>query len=142
MYPQTTGRYEGFQELLQPPGSDFALQQMVRLLQPLNAESPIFVTPSGMTMPVREEHLENAEFPIEVTLSGMTMLVREVQPTNASSPMVVTPSGMMMLVREERPLKAESAIAVTLIPPIFSGITASESVPAHPNMVIDSSPFL
>ena len=96
MYPQTTGRYEGFQELLQPPGSDFALQQMVRLLQPLNAESPIFVTPSGMTT-----------------------LVREVHPSNA-----------------------ESAIAVTLIPPIFSGITASESVPAHPNMVIDSSPFL
>ena len=55
---------------------------LAREVHPQNAESPIFVTPSGMTMLVREVHPLNAEFAIAVTLiplivSGIVMLVLE-----------------------------------------------------------------
>ena len=60
--------------------SDVAfIYALVRLLQSLNAKSPIEVTLSGMLMLVRLVQLENASFPIEVTLSGMLMLVRLLQ---------------------------------------------------------------
>ena len=42
-------------------------------------------------MPVRPVQPENAESPMLVTLSGMTMLVRLLQPQNASSPMLDPP---------------------------------------------------
>ena len=45
----------------------------------------------------------NAELPIEVTLSGITMLVRDVQPENALFPTLVTLSGITMLVSDVQP---------------------------------------
>jgi hypothetical protein len=45
-----------------------------------------------MVMLVRPVQPLNAESPIKVTLSGMVMLVRPVQPLNAEPPMEVTPS--------------------------------------------------
>ena len=41
------------------------------------------VTPSGMTISVREEQPEKAQDPIEVTLSGISISVREEQPEKA-----------------------------------------------------------
>ena len=46
----------------------------VRLLQSLNAYSPIEVTPSGMVTEVRLWQRWNAYSPIEVTLSGIMVV--------------------------------------------------------------------
>ena len=56
-------------------------------------------------MLVREEHPRNAQSPIAVTISGMTMLAREVHPLNAEFAIAVTlipliVSGIVMLVLE------------------------------------------
>ena len=47
-----------------------------RLVQYLNASSPILVTLSGIVMLVRLSQPKNASLPILVTLSGIVMLVR------------------------------------------------------------------
>ena len=48
------------------------------------------VTPSGITMEVREEQLEKHWPPMEVTVEGMLMEVREEQPVKVLVFMVVT----------------------------------------------------
>ena len=50
----------------------------------------MLVTPSGITMLVRLLQPLNAESPMLVTPSGITMLVRLLQKTNALAPMLVT----------------------------------------------------
>ena len=52
---------------------------LVRLVQSLNALSPILVTLLGILMLVRLAQSENAYSPISVTLSGIVMHVRLVQ---------------------------------------------------------------
>ena len=47
-----------------------------RFEQPLNAESPILVTPSGIVTLVKLKHAQNAYSPILVTLSGIVILSR------------------------------------------------------------------
>ena len=96
--------------------------------QPLNAYSPIEVTPSGMTMNSNEEQPLNAYPPIEVTLLGMT-----VDPQTISSSLVAVLMIALQLSREsytglsglttidsneEQPLNASYPTEVTL-----SGIT-------------------
>ena len=48
----------------------------VRLIQPLNAESPILVTLFGISMLVSPLHPLNATAPILVTLFGISMLFK------------------------------------------------------------------
>ena len=50
--------------------------------QSSNARSTIVVTPSGMTMLVREEHPENAAYPIVSTLDGMLISLNALQSSN------------------------------------------------------------
>ena len=68
---------------------------LVRLVQPLNAYSPMEVTLSGIVTLVRPVQSLNAYSPIEVTLLGIVILVRPVQPLNAKFPMVVTLLGIL-----------------------------------------------
>jgi hypothetical protein len=65
--------------------------------QPLNADFPIEVTLSGITIDFKDEQPLNAYSPIEVTPSGMTMDSKEEQHLNASPPIEVTPSGIIIL---------------------------------------------
>ena len=51
-----------------------------RLVQFLNAEAPMLVTPSGMAMAVRPLQASNALSPMMVTPSGMAMALRPLQP--------------------------------------------------------------
>ena len=87
-----------------------------RLLQFLNAEVPILVTLSGITMLASPVHPENAEFPIVVTVLGIVMLVILVHPENAEFPIVVTVLGIVMLVIPVQPENAESPI---FVPPVI-----------------------
>ena len=48
----------------------------VRLLQPENADSPIFLTPSGIVILAIPPHSANAPSPMLVTLSGIATLVK------------------------------------------------------------------
>ena len=54
--------------------------------QPLNAYSPIEVTPSGMLIEVREEQSKKAYEPIEVTASGMFIETSAEQSRKAEPP--------------------------------------------------------
>ena len=56
---------------------------LVSLLQPLNADSPILVTLSGIVMLERLLQSENALSPMLVTLFGIVMLERLLQSENA-----------------------------------------------------------
>ena len=72
------------------------LMGMVTLIRgsptnPLNAETPMLVTPLPRVMLVRLEHPENAKSPMLVTLLGIVTLVSLEHLTNAPSPMLVTP---------------------------------------------------
>ena len=50
---------------------------VVRALQPLNAESPIVMTPAGIVIEVRALQLLNAYFPIVVMPAGSLTVVSE-----------------------------------------------------------------
>ena len=56
---------------------------LVSPLQPLNADSPILVTPLGIVILVSELQPSNADIPILVTLFGIVILVSLLQPLNA-----------------------------------------------------------
>ena len=59
---------------------DLQLREMVvKLLQALNADSPMVVTLSGIVMLVKSQQSENAYAPMLVTLSGIVMLVKLLQ---------------------------------------------------------------
>ncbi len=49
----------------------------------MNTESPILVTPLGISILVKLLQLENAEEPMLVTLLGISILVKLLQPENA-----------------------------------------------------------
>ena len=68
----------------------------VSIGQPLNAESPMLVTLSGIVTEVKPVQPSNALAPMLVTLSGIVIGVRLVQSLNAFSPMLVTVSGIVM----------------------------------------------
>ena len=95
---------------------------LVKPVQSRNAESPMFVTPSGIvTFPeqvvpsikipftitsgfsfcllVNQGVPENARFPMLVTLLGISMLVKLLHQENAFSPMHVTLPGIVMSVK-------------------------------------------
>ena len=78
---------------------------LVRLLQSLNALSPILVT-----------------------LFGMVTLVRLLQPMNTLSFITVTLSGMVTLVRLRRASNADCPILVTGLPLHSAGIIISVSL--------------
>ncbi len=63
---------------------------LVRLVQSLNAHSPMLITLSGMVMEVSPVQSLNAYSPMLVTLEGMVMEVKLVQPRNALRPILVT----------------------------------------------------
>ena len=67
--------------------------------QPPNTPSPILVTLLGMVMLVRLVQSLNAELLISVTPFEMAMSVKPVQLRNASVPMLVTLPGTATLVR-------------------------------------------
>ena len=58
---------------------------LVKLLQFLNAHSPILVTLSGIVTLIKLLQPQNAPYPILVTLSGIVILVKLLQPENAQS---------------------------------------------------------
>ena len=66
----------------------------VRFLHDSNAESPMVVTPSGITTLVREAQPQNAPLPMVVTLSGITTLVIWFFSVNSQAGISVTPSAM------------------------------------------------
>ena len=86
---------------------------LVRLVQSLNADFPIFFTDGGMMMLAREEQSENAKSPISVSNSGMLMFLREEQSRKVNVSIFVTDSGMLILIREEQPENAPAPISVT-----------------------------
>ena len=61
-----------------------------KLLQPENAEFPMLVTLSGMSIINRKRESSNALSPMLTTLFGITTLEREQQPENAQISMLVT----------------------------------------------------
>ena len=65
----------------------------VRVIQKLNAPSPMLVTESGIIMLLRLQQPENAHLPILVTESGIVILFK-VQFSNARSPISFTQSGI------------------------------------------------
>ena len=75
---------------------------LVRLVQPVNAPSPILVTLLGMMILVTGIPANQPD-PIAGNPSTKVMLVRLVQPVNAPSPILVTLLGIVMLVREVQP---------------------------------------
>ena len=70
----------------------FGISMLVSSLQQLNAESPMLVSWlfSPNVMPVRLLQLLNALSPMLVTLFGISMLVSSLQQLNAESPMLVS----------------------------------------------------
>ena len=69
----------------------FALKfNVVKLLQSLNASSPIKVTFSGIETEVKLLQNMNAHPPIEVTLLGIETEVKLLHSKNAASPIEVT----------------------------------------------------
>ena len=60
----------------------------------------MFVTLSGMVMPVKVAQPENAPSAILVKLDEIVILVSELQQLKAADPMLVTLSGMAMSVSE------------------------------------------
>ena len=105
---------------------------LLRLVQYLNARSPILVTLLPMVTLVRLVQQLNASLPILVTLLGMVMLVRLVQFRNAPSPILVTLLGIVILVRFVQSSKASNEITVTALPSYFDGITISATPLAVP----------
>ena len=91
---------------------------LVRPEQSLNAPYELYtiaVTVDGMARLVRLVHPLNAPSPMNVTPSEMVTLVRPEQPTKAYPPMLVTLLGISMDVRTEQPSKARSPMLVTLL---------------------------
>ena len=73
----------------------------VSIGQPLNAESPMLVTLSGIVIEVKPVQPENAEPPILVTLAGIVIEVKLTLSLNAYSPIPVTVSGIVMVLMYE-----------------------------------------
>lgn len=73
-------------DIVNLPGTDTD----VRLLQPENAFSPIFVTESGIVTDTRPLQSLNAPSPMLVTESGIVTDVRPLQPENAPRLILVT----------------------------------------------------
>ena len=69
-----------------------------RALQPSNAQFPIAVTESGMTIDSSALQHHNSAIPIVVTESGMSIDCRALQPLNAQLPIFVTELGMTNIV--------------------------------------------
>ena len=70
-----------------------------KLLQPLKADMPILVTPSGIVIEVNLLHLRKASSPILVTPSPIVIEVKLVQFSKTLSPILVTLSGILYSVR-------------------------------------------
>jgi hypothetical protein len=102
---------------------------LVKLLQSLNALSPISVTDDGISTLVNLLQSANAHSPISVTDDGISMLVKLLQPLNAPSPISVTDDGIFTLVMPLQPENAPLPIEVTVqrYPQhiVFSGIMIS-----------------
>ena len=67
-----------------------------------------------MTIVCKEEQPLNAQSPILVTLSGMTIVCKEEQPLNALSPILVTHSGITIDCKREQSSNIRASITVTL----------------------------
>jgi hypothetical protein len=115
---------------------------LVRLVQLLNALSPILVTLLGIIMLARLVQLLNAPIPMLVTLLGIVMLVRLVQPLNALIPMLVTPLGILTEVTELVPTPKIGGYPFptffTAYPPNTLGIVTA---PVAVEAVIVAPPF-
>ena len=70
-----------------------------RLVQPLNALSPMLVTDAGISMDVSALHPRNALSPMLCSPAGSVTAVRLVHPPNVFSAMLVTEDGISMAVR-------------------------------------------
>ena len=81
--------------------------------QPLNADSPISVTPEGMLTDVRDWQPENVRSAIFVKLDGKWMDVNWRQPENAAYSMLVTELGMSS---ETRYVEENASKAIRLRP--------------------------
>ena len=88
-------------------GMGFCTDTLIRLLQPLNAESPMHVTLPEMITEVRPLQPENVLSLIIVTLLGIDTEVKLLQHLNADSPIYVTLSGIATEVKLLQPLKAQ-----------------------------------
>ena len=80
---------------------------------PLNAELPIFVSPSPRTTSVHAEQFANALLPIEVTFSRL-ISCRPVQPENALSGMDFRPLPSSICCSVLQPLKLSEPMLVTV----------------------------
>ena len=76
--------------------TEFSLSTMMlsKLLQPVNASSPIEVTELGITTEVKLLQPVNAYLPIEVTELGISTDVKLLQPEKAETPIEVTELGI------------------------------------------------
>jgi hypothetical protein len=77
-----------------------------RFEQPINAESPIVVRPSGRLIEVKAVQYWKAAYLISVTPDGIFMVVSFEQSQNALSPILVTLFGKDKVVRLVHSLKA------------------------------------
>ena len=88
---------------------------VTRLLQSINALSPMVVTEAGMVMLVRLLQLKKAAWPIvfrELFAAKVIVVICQ-QFAKAVFPMAITEAGMLMLVRFMQPEKALSPIVIT-----------------------------
>ena len=85
---------------------------------PLNAYSPILVTPSGMVIESPAYSLK-ANSPIVVMMGSSLHMISAVHPLNAYLPILVTLSGIVMLVSEVQSLNAELPI---FVPPVITTV--------------------
>ena len=92
---------------------------LVKPLQPLNAQQPMLVTPSGIVTLVRPLQPSKVLPPMLVTPSGIVTLVRPLQPLNASLPMSVTLFGIFTETMSGQSWNAPAGIRATP-----SGITS------------------
>ena len=84
-------------------------------MHPLNADSSITVTPSGIIIDCRLMQPSNADFSIVVTLSGISIDCRLVHPLNADSSITATLLGITIDCRLVQSLNDSLPITVTLL---------------------------
>ena len=105
--------------------TEFGMVMRVKLLQRLNAESPILVTESGITVfwqpaikvlvAVSIIALQLLRLSYTVLPESTAMLVKLLQPRNAYFPMLVTEFGMVILVKL---LQSSNAYQLILVYPL------------------------
>ena len=117
------------------------------ILQDLNADFPIFLTPSEIATPVNPEQPEKASSPIVSTLEGITMLSRPVQLLNAIVPITFTLLGIetpAKFVQSENALSPiiSSVSGIAILAKLRCTANAEFAISLVPSFIIQFLPTL